>query len=167
MNREQSFSHANSARSLHMPSACQQLVRELWVPRPLSEVFPFFSEAKNLEQLTPDWLNFQILSPLPIEMRVGALIDYRIRLYKVPMRWRTLISAWEPPHRFVDEQLRGPYSIWWHEHTFVEKDGGTLLADRVRYQAPLGFLSHPLIVNRQLQRIFEYRTDVIRRLFGW
>ena len=166
MNREQSFSHANSARSLHMPSACQQLVRELWVPRPLSEVFPFFSEAKNLEQLTPDWLNFQILSPLPIEMRVGALIDYRIRLYKVPMRWRTLISAWEPPHRFVDEQLRGPYSIWWHEHTFVEKDGGTLLADRVRYQAPLWFLSHPLMVNRQLQRIFEYRTDVIRRLFG-
>jgi hypothetical protein len=129
-------------------------------------VFPFFSEAKNLEQLTPDWLSFQILSPLPIEMRVGALIDYRIRLYKVPMRWRTLISAWEPPYRFVDEQLRGPYSTWWHEHTFVEKDGGTLLADHVRYQAPLGFFSHPLMVNRQLQRIFDYRTDVIRRLFG-
>lgn len=146
--------------------SCLQLDRELWVPRPLSSVFPFFADAKNLEQLTPDWLRFQILSPLPIEMRAGALIDYRIRLYKIPMRWRTLISAWEPPHRFVDEQLRGPYSLWWHEHTFVEKDGGTLLSDHVRYRAPLGFIAHPLMVNRQLQRIFDYRTEVIRRLFG-
>lgn len=119
-----------------------------------------------MEQLTPDWLRFQILSPLLIEMRVGALIDYRIRLYKIPMRWRTLISAWEPPYRFVDEQIRGPYSLWWHEHTFVEQDGGTLLEDHVRYRAPLGFIAHPLMVNRQLQRIFDYRTEVIRRLFG-
>lgn len=148
------------------PSAFLSLDRSLWVPHPLSSVFPFFADAKNLEQLTPDWLRFQILSPLPIEMRVGALIDYRIRLYKIPMRWRTLISAWEPPHRFVDEQIRGPYSLWRHEHTFVEKDGGTLLEDHVHYRAPLGFIAHPLMVNRQLQRIFDYRTEVIRRLFG-
>lgn len=147
-------------------SSFLSLDRSLWVPRPLSSVFPFFADAKNLEQLTPDWLRFQILSPLPIEMRVGALIDYRIRLYKIPMRWRTLISAWEPPYRFVDEQIRGPYSLWWHEHTFVEQDGGTLLEDHVRYRAPLGFIAHPLMVNRQLQRIFDYRTEVIRRLFG-
>lgn len=147
-------------------SSFLSLDRALWVPRPLSSVFPFFADAKNLEQLTPDWLRFQILSPLPIEMRVGALIDYRIRLYKIPMRWRTLISAWEPPYRFVDEQIRGPYSLWWHEHTFVEQDGGTLLEDHVRYRAPLGFIAHPLMVNRQLQRIFDYRTEVIRRLFG-
>ncbi|MBL8634176.1 MAG: SRPBCC family protein [Myxococcales bacterium] len=147
-------------------SSFLSLDRSLWVPRPLSSVFPFFADAKNLEQLTPDWLRFQILSPLLIEMRVGALIDYRIRLYKIPMRWRTLISAWEPPYRFVDEQIRGPYSLWWHEHTFVEQDGGTLLEDHVRYRAPLGFIAHPLMVNRQLQRIFDYRTEVIRRLFG-
>lgn len=142
------------------------LTREIWVPQPLSEVFPFFAEAQNLEKLTPSWLKFSILSPLPVEMKVGALIDYRIKLYGVPMRWRTLISAWEPPFRFVDEQLRGPYSVWWHEHTFVERDGGTVVSDRVRYRAPFGLLAHPLMVRRQLQRIFDFRTEAIRARFA-
>lgn len=146
--------------------AAECLDRSIWVPQQLSQVFPFFAEAKNLEQLTPDWLRFEILSDLPIEMQRGTLIDYRIRLYGIPMRWRTLISSWEPPFRFVDEQILGPYSQWWHEHTFEERDGGTLLRDHVRYRAPLGVLSHPLMVRRQLRRIFDYRTEVIQRLFG-
>ena len=145
---------------------CERLDREIWVPRPISQVFEFFAQPKNLEQLTPDWLRFEIRSSLPLEMKAGTLIDYRIRLYGLPMSWRTLISAWMPPFRFVDEQLRGPFSLWWHEHTFIERDGGTLLGDHVRYRAPVGFISHPLMVRRQLQRIFGHRTEVIQRLFG-
>ena len=143
-----------------------KLDRELWVPQPLSQVFPFFAAAENLERLTPSWLRFEILSPLPIEMQAGVLIDYCIRLYGVPMRWRTLIHTWEPPFRFVDEQLSGPYAVWWHEHTFAEHKGGTMIRDHVRYRAPLSFLSHPLMVRRQLRRIFDFRTETIRRHFG-
>lgn len=142
------------------------LERELFVPRPLSEVFAFFADAQNLERLTPSWLRFEILTPAPIQMRAGTLIDYRIRLYGIPMTWRTLISVWEPPYRFVDEQLRGPYSIWWHEHLFEERSGGTLIRDRVRYRAPFGVLSHPLFVMRQLDKIFSFRHEVIAKIFA-
>lgn len=144
----------------------QILERELFVPRPLSEVFAFFSDAHNLEQLTPSWLRFEILTPAPIPMRAGTLIDYRIKLYGVPMVWRTLISVWEPPHRFVDEQIRGPYSVWHHEHLFEERDGGTLIRDRVRYRAPFGMLSHPLFVRGQLDKIFSFRHEVIAKIFA-
>lgn len=147
-------------------SRCALLKRELWVPQPLSVVFPFFAEPHNLEALTPPWLNFSIETPAPIDLHAGTLIDYRIKLYGVPMRWRTLISAWEPPHRFVDEQLRGPYRIWHHEHLFTEQNGGTLLTDRVHYQSPLGFLTHPLFVRRQLEAIFDFRHRVISEKFG-
>ncbi len=144
----------------------EELIREVWVPAPLPQVFTFFSEAQNLEKLTPSWLRFSILSPLPIEMKVGTLIDYRIKLFGVPMRWRTLISAWEPQTRFVDEQLRGPYSVWRHEHRFAERDGGTVVSDRVLYRAPFAFVAHPLLVRRQLRQIFDYRTEAIRSLFS-
>ena len=142
------------------------LHREQFVPRPLSEVFRFFADAHNLEQLTPSFLNFSILTPQPIQMQAGTLIDYRIKLYGVPMRWRTLISAWEPPYRFVDEQIRGPYSIWWHEHTFAERDGGTVITDRVRFLSPLSALTHPLFIRDQLQRIFAFRYAQIEKLLG-
>ena len=134
-------------------------------PAAFSLVFPLFSAVENLERLTPSWLRFE-LSPLPIEMQAGVLIDYRIRLYGVPMRWRTLIHTWEPPFRFVDEQLSGPYAVWWHEHTFAEHNGGTMICDHVRYQELLSFLSDPLMVQRQLRRIFDFRTDTIRRHFS-
>ena len=148
-----------------MPQA-EVLLRTQRVPCPLAEVFPFFAHAENLQRLTPAFLDFRILTPLPIPMQIGTLIDYRIRLHGVPMRWRTRISAWQPPHRFADEQLRGPYRQWWHEHLFAEVEGGTLITDRVVFRSPLSWLAHPLLVRRQLARIFDYRQKIIADRFG-
>ena len=144
----------------------ESLNRSLWVPRSLTEVFAFFADASNLQLLTPPWLQFRIVTPTPIAMAVGTLIDYRIGLHGIPMRWRTRISAWQPPHRFADEQLRGPYSTWWHEHTFQARDGGTEIMDRVYFRAPLAALSHPLLVRGELTRIFDYRHQIIGQRFG-
>jgi len=139
---------------------------ELWLPRPPEEVFPFFADASNLERLTPPFLRFRILTPRPIEMRPGALIDYRLRVHGVPLGWRTRIEAWEPPHRFVDLQLRGPYRLWHHTHTFEARDGGTLCRDVVRYAVRGGALVDRLFVRRDVARIFAYRAEVLRDLFG-
>lgn len=145
------------------------LERTLVVPRPRDEVFPFFADPANLERLTPPFLGFTILTPQPIEMRAGALIDYRIRLSGIPMKWRTLIESYDPPHSFVDTQLRGPYKRWHHTHTFREVPGGTELGDRVEYAlplGPLGSIAHAVMVARQLRTIFDYRTKVMQELFG-
>lgn len=148
------------------PRGAEVLLRTQHVAKPLSEVFPFFAQADNLQRLTPTFLDFRILTPLPITMQVGTLIDYRIRLHGLPMRWRTRISAWQPPYRFADEQLSGPYSLWWHEHLFAEHQGGTLLTDRVVFKSPLALLAHPLLVRRELARIFDYRHRIIAEHFG-
>jgi ligand-binding SRPBCC domain-containing protein len=142
------------------------LTAEQWLPRRRDEVFPFFAEAANLEKITPSFLHFRILSPLPIEMRQGARIDYRISLRGIPMRWRTEITVWEPPFRFVDTQLTGPYRQWIHEHTFEDRDGGTWCRDRVEYRVPGGALVHTLFVERDVRAIFAYRRDALARLFG-
>jgi ligand-binding SRPBCC domain-containing protein len=142
------------------------LVTEQLLPCLLDDVFPFFAEARNLERITPPWLRFEVLTPDPIEMRAGALIEYRLRWRGVPLRWRTEIEAWEPPHRFVDRQLRGPYLLWRHEHRFVEQRGQTLAYDRVDYAAPGGRLAHRLIVDRDVQRIFAYRRLALETIFG-
>ncbi len=113
---------------------------EQWLARKREEVFGFFSEAQNLETLTPGWLRFSIVTPTPVEMRVGAIIDYQLKLRGIPLRWRTEITAWDPPRRFIDEQVRGPYRLWTHEHLFKEHQGGTLMSDRVRYAVPGGGL---------------------------
>ncbi len=137
------------------------------VPRPRPEVFAFFARAENLGALTPPELGFRLVTPPPIVMEPGALIDYTIRLWMVPMVWRTRITIWEPPLRFVDEQLRGPYKRWSHQHMFVEVEGGTRIEDEVRYVLPFGILGRlvaPLIVL-QLARIFRYREAVVRSLF--
>ena len=135
--------------------------------RPLDEVFPFFADARNLDFLTPPWLRFAMLTPSPVEMRPGTLIDYRLRLRGVPVRWQSEVTAWEPPLRFVDEQRHGPYRLWIHEHRFEEtKEGRTLAHDAVRYAVPGGWLVDRLLVRRDLERIFHYRRAVLRDLFG-
>jgi len=139
---------------------------ELWLPRPRSEVFLFFSEARNLETITPPWLRFEVLTPAPIALRAGTLIDYRIRVHGIPIRWRTEIAEWQPPHCFVDVQQRGPYTLWHHTHTFEERDGGTLCADYVRYRPRGGALVHWLFVRRDVERIFHYRQRRLSELFS-
>lgn len=142
------------------------LETELWLPRPREEVFPFFAEARNLETLTPPWLRFEVLTPAPILMRPGALIDYRLRVHGVPLRWRTEIAEWQPPQRFVDVQLRGPYRLWHHTHTFEARDGGTLCGDRIRYWPRGGALINWLFVRRDVARIFVFRQRRMQELFG-
>jgi ligand-binding SRPBCC domain-containing protein len=143
-----------------------RLTTEVWLPRSRDEVLAYFADAGNLQAITPPWLHFSILTPRPFEMRQGALIDYRLRLRGILIGWRTEITAWEPPARFVDEQLRGPYRLWRHEHTFEESQGGTLMRDAVDYRVPGGALVHTLLVRRDLQKIFEYRRDVLLKKLG-
>jgi ligand-binding SRPBCC domain-containing protein len=141
---------------------------ETFVPRPRAEAFAFFADAENLQRITPPELNFRIRTPLPIRMAPGAVIDYRLGLFGVGFAWTTLISAWEPDTRFVDEQLRGPYARWVHTHSFHDAEGGTRVTDEVRYRLPLyplGELAHPLVA-RQLRRIFHYRAARLRELLG-
>lgn len=141
---------------------------ETLIPAPRDAVFSFFSEAENLARITPPSLHFRILSPLPIEMRAGAIIDYVIRLHGFPMKWRTLISQWNPPFDFVDEQLKGPYKKWIHHHQFTETaDGQTRMKDSVRYAipfAPFGLLAHPF-VRREITTIFDFRGQTIKEIF--
>ncbi len=139
---------------------------DLWLPRPRSEVFPFFSEARNLEELTPPWLKFEVLTPSPIAMRPGTLIDYRIKVHGLPIRWRTEIIAWSPPDQFIDTQLSGPYTLWHHTHTFLERDGGTLCRDEVRYRPRGGALMNWLFVRRDVERIFAYRQKRLTEIFA-
>lgn len=145
------------------------LEREQVVPRGRSEVFAFFADARNLERLTPASLSFTILTSGPILMRPGTVIDYRIKLSGVPLRWRTLIEVFEPENRFVDVQTRGPYKTWRHLHEFREVPGGTAITDRVEYElpfGPLGDVVHAAIVRRQLNGIFGHRRATIEGLFG-
>lgn len=138
---------------------------ELWLPRSRDEVFPFFADAGNLCEITPPWVKFQVLTPAPIVMRPGTLIDYRIRVHGLPIRWRTEITEWNPPCHFVDVQLRGPYTLWRHTHTFEEKDGGTLCSDNVTYRPRGGAIIQRLFVRKDVERIFAYRRKRLLELF--
>lgn len=142
------------------------LEQEQWLPVPREVVFPFFADAANLEMITPPWVGFEILSPTPIAKRPGAIIDYRIRSHHLALRWRTEITSWDPPARFVDEQKKGPYRQWIHTHTFEERDGGTLCRDHVEYAVPGGAPFHALFVKRDVRRIFAYRREFLARRFG-
>ena len=139
---------------------------ELWLPLPPEPLFSFFADAANLDVITPPWLHFHIVTPPPIAMREGALIDYRLRVHGIPLRWRTRINAWQPPHRFVDEQLRGPYRQWIHEHSFEPHDGGTLARDVVQYAVPFDFITHRRFVRPDVEKIFKYRAEALRYRFA-
>lgn len=146
------------------------LEREQRIGLPRERVFGFYGDALNLKAITPPWLGFEVTTPGPIAMGPGARIEYRLRLHGVPVRWQTRIAAWEPPLRFVDVQVRGPYSLWEHTHEFEDEAGATLIRDRVRYAlplGPLGELAHRAVVRRDLARIFDYRHEAVAaRLTG-
>jgi len=146
-----------------------QLQKEQFVGRPLAEVFSFFERPENLAAITPPSMGFRIVTPPPILMKEGAVFEYSVRVMGIQMRWRSLISEYKPPFRFVDEQVKGPYTFWHHKHTFSEVEGGTLISDEVRYAMPfglLGMIARRLTVKRQLEQIFAHRSQVIDTLFG-
>lgn len=143
-----------------------RLTAEQFLPFPPEHIFEFFSDAHRLEQLTPPWMRFHVLTPAPIAMAEGTLIDYRLRVHGIPLRWRSRISVWEPPLRFVDEQLRGPYRFWHHEHRFERVAGGTVCHDTVDYAVPLGRWVNTLLVRPDLRRIFHFRQQVLQTTFS-
>jgi ligand-binding SRPBCC domain-containing protein len=144
------------------------LKKESFINKPLEEVFSFFSQAENLEKVTPKHLNFEIITPLPIQMRPDLIIDYQIKIYKIPVTWRSKITVWDPPKRFVDEQLKGPYKKWIHEHRFEKTDEGTKMIDIVEYALPGGWLApliNTLFVKKDLDLIFSYRQRKYVEIF--
>ena len=141
-----------------------RLSTRIFLPRSIDSVFAFFADAGNLETITPKSLRFRIVTPRPIEM--GTLIDYRLSLRSVPIRWRTEISNWDPPYKFVDRQLRGPYQLWEHTHTFRPSADGTLVYDDVRYRNPGGGIVNQMFVKPELRKIFQYRHRRLAELLG-
>jgi ligand-binding SRPBCC domain-containing protein len=147
------------------------LRREQRLPGPPEAVFPFFADARNLEAITPPLLQFRLLTPEPIQMGVGTFLQYALRLRGVPVRWDTLIQAWDPPHRFVDVQVRGPYRLWHHTHELEPLDGGTatLMRDTVRYAlgfGPFGEIARRAVVERDLEAIFAFRAERVPALLA-
>ncbi len=146
-----------------------RLERRQYLEHPAEAVFAYFASARNLEQITPPWLGFEVLTDEPIEMGVGTLIDYRLRVHGVPVRWTSRIEEWEPGRSFADRQLRGPYGLWHHRHRFEPAGEGTVVSDEVDYALPLGRLgdlAHPLFVRRDLERIFSFRREAVQRALG-
>ncbi len=142
--------------------------REQFIAKPRNEVFSFFESPENLALLTPKELRFTLLTPVPIVMKAGAIMDYSIRVAGFPLRWRTIITEYEPPIRFVDQQLRGPYDFWHHTHEFETTEAGTRMNDTVVYRVgwgPAGQMANALYVRRSLERIFDYRAQAMAKLF--
>ena len=133
--------------------------------RPITEVFEFFSNAHNLAAITPPELHLEILTPAPIEMFAGTLIDYRLKLHGIPLRWQTEITEWNPPHFFLDEQRRGPYRLWRHTHTFDETKNGVVVGDSVEYAVWGNGLINRLFVRPDIEKIFAYRSEQLDAIF--
>jgi ligand-binding SRPBCC domain-containing protein len=156
-----------NTRSSH--DSTREFIRQQWVDRPTTAVFDFFSDAYNLERLTPPFLHFRVLEMTTPDIRAGTLIDYRLSLHGVPFRWRSRIQTCQVPRCFVDTQVRGPYKLWHHTHEFEERDGGTLIRDRVRYALPFGKLGSFVagaLVAKDLARIFDFRGQRIAEILG-
>ena len=143
-----------------------RLATQLVIPHPLEEVFKFFSDAENLEKITPPLLCFKIVTPQPIDIKEGTLIDYRLKIRGIPVKWRTKIANWEPPHQFIDSQLWGPYRKWEHLHTFEETKDGTLMKDQVDYSVFGGRLIERIFVRPDIKKIFTFRNEEILRRFA-
>lgn len=143
-----------------------RLQTQIRLPQVRAEIFAFFANPQNLQRLTPAWLRFVILTPDPIEMKKGTLLDYRLKIRGIPMRWQSEITTWDPPTRFVDRQTRGPYRLWVHEHSFTDDRGGTLVGDNVLYAPPGGAIVQKFLVAPDLQRIFHYRHQILQELFN-
>ena len=143
-----------------------QYHEKLLLPHPREPVFHFFASVENLDLLTPPWVRFSIVTPTPIEMGLGTIIDYRISLYRVPFKWKSEISVWDPPYEFCDFQVSGPYRYWLHRHTFEETPEGTLVTDHVDYRVPFGWPVEHLFVARELRRIFSYRRKRLLEIFS-
>lgn len=146
-----------------------QLTMSQWLNRPRAELFEFFGDARNLEKITPSLLSFKVVTPGPIDMKPGTLIDYKLKVRGIPIRWRTLIETWEPCEKFTDEQLKGPYKRWHHTHTFTEENGGTRCNDIVEYAPPGGPLApliNKLVVQKDVEKIFAYRAKILEDMFG-
>jgi len=148
------------------PKTLEHLRRELVVPATRDEVFSFFSDAYNLDRITPPFLRFRVLTPRPIVMQVGTRIDYALRVHGIPLRWTSEIAVWDPPRRFVDVQTRGPYRRWHHEHRFEDLGDATRVIDDVEYASLGGRLVHALFVNRDLNQIFDYRSQALATVFA-
>ena len=143
------------------------LTTHQWFPLKKEELFDFFSDAKNLEAITPPWVNFKILNVSTDKIQEGTILDYQIKLHTIPIKWKTKIIDWNPPTEFVDTQLKGPYKLWHHTHSFKEVAGGVLMTDRVLYQIPfsiIGNLANPLLVDKDVQKIFAYRKVILAKL---
>ena len=142
--------------------------KEQFVPSDLDTVFEFFSRPENLEKITPSSMGFNIITPTPIDMKEGAIIDYTVKIMAVPMRWRTMITSYKKNEYFVDEQLKGPYSYWYHKHTFKEVEGGVLIIDEITYALPIQafrLIVHPVLIKPQLNQIFNFRFQTIKDKF--
>lgn len=140
------------------------LSTELLIEKPIDEVFSFFSDAHNLVEITPPRMKLVVLTPSPIEMQIGTLIDYRLKLRGIPLRWQSEITEWNPPHKFVDEQRKGPYRAWIHTHIFDETDQGTMVTDHVEYAVLGGQIVDKLFVRPDLKKIFEYRFKRLQEI---
>ncbi|MEL7496404.1 MAG: SRPBCC family protein [Planctomycetota bacterium] len=155
-----------TAKEVGLDAPGYVLTASMTVDLPIQPVFEFFSDAMQLESITPPWLHFSVLTPQPIEMRKGLLLDYKLYLHRIPIKWRTEIAEWDPPYRFVDTQLKGPYKRWYHTHTFEEHNGQTLVKDHVHYIPRGGSLIHRFFVKPDLLKIFGYRQEQLAKLFA-
>jgi len=142
---------------------------EQLMPRPVEQVFDFFKRPENLDAVTPKNLGFKILTPSPIIMQKGAVIDYTIQIYGIPMQWQTLITDYNPPCSFTDTQVKGPYKTWIHTHRFSAQGDGTLMVDEVEYSIAYGLIGEMariLFVKREIEKIFNHRRKIMNQVFG-